>query len=132
MIALVSEGVRIDKWLWAARFFKTRALAREMVAGGKVHLEGHRVKPGREVKAGDHLSITRGEEVFEITVNVASNRRGSASEAKRLFKEEEASVLRREQVAQQRRLENSAQAARPRRPDKRERRQIIGCIRGKD
>ena len=128
----MSEGVRIDKWLWAARFFKTRALAREMVAGGKVHLEGHRVKPGREVKAGDHLSITRGEEVFEITVNVASNRRGSASEAKQLFSEEEASVLRREHVAQQRRLENSTQAARPRRPDKRERRQIIGFIRGKD
>ena len=127
----MSEGVRIDKWLWAARFFKTRALAREMVAGGKVHLEGHRVKPGREVKAGDHLSITRGEEVFEITVNVASNRRGSASEAKQLFSEEEASVLRREHVAQQRRLENSLQAAPPRRPDKRERRQIIGFIRGK-
>ncbi len=128
----MSEGVRIDKWLWAARFFKTRALAREMVAGGKVHLEGHRVKPGREVKAGDHLSITRGEEVFEITVSVASNRRGSASEAKLLFNEEEASVVRREHVAQQRRLENSAQAAPARRPDKRERRQIIGFIRGKD
>ena len=86
---------------YGPRFFKTRALAREMVSGGKVHLEGHRVKPGREVKAGDHLSITRGEEVFEITVSVASNRRGSASEAKQLFSEEEASVLRREHVAQQ-------------------------------
>lgn len=124
--------MRIDKWLWAARFFKTRALAREMVAGGKVHLQGHRVKPGRVVKAGDHLSITRGEEVFEITVNVATNRRGSANEAKQLFSEEEASSLRREQAAQQRRMEHPAQTAPPRRPDKRERRQIIGFIRGKD
>jgi len=128
----MSEGVRIDKWLWAARFFKTRTLAQDMVAGGKVHLEGQRVKPGRVVKAGDHLSITRGEEVFEITINVASNRRGSASEAKQLFSEDEASLLRRKQIAEQHRLEHSAWATPPRRPDKRERRQIIGFIRGKD
>jgi ribosome-associated heat shock protein Hsp15 len=128
----VSEDVRIDKWLWAARFFKTRALAREMVAGGKVHLAGHRVKPGRAVKAGDRLNITRGDEVFEITVTVTSNRRGPASEAKLLYSEEEASVLRRAQAAKQRSLEHPAENAPARRPDKRQRRQIIGFIRGND
>jgi ribosome-associated heat shock protein Hsp15 len=128
----VSEEVRIDKWLWAARFFKTRALAREMVAGGKVHVAGHRVKPGRAVKAGDHLTITRGEEMFEITVIVTSNRRGSASEAKHLYSEDEASVLRRAETAKQHSLERAAGTAPARRPDKRERRQIIGFIRGKD
>ena len=128
----MSEGVRIDKWLWAARFFKTRSLAREEVAGGKVHLEGHRVKPGRVVKAGDHLSITRGEEVFEITVDIAANRRVCASEARQLYSEDEASCRRREQAAEQSRLEQSTRAEPARRPDKRERRQIIGFIRGKD
>jgi ribosome-associated heat shock protein Hsp15 len=129
---LVSEEVRIDKWLWAARFFKTRALAREMVAGGKVHLGGHRVKPGRIVKVGDQLSITRGEEVFEVTVNVTSNRRGPAGEARLLYSEAETSVLRRAESAKQRSLEHPGGNAPARRPDKRERRQIIGFIRGKD
>ncbi len=128
----MSEGVRLDKWLWAARFFKTRSLARDEVAGGKVHLEGHRVKPGRLVKAGDHLSITRGEDVFEITVNVTTDRRGSASEARQFYSEDEASSRRRELAAEQRRLEQSARAEPSRRPDKRERRQIIGFIRSKD
>jgi len=128
----VSEEARIDKWLWAARFFKTRALAREMVAGGKVHLAGHRVKPGRVVKVGDQLSITRGDEVLEVTVNGTSNRRGPAREASLLYREDEASVQRRAQAAQQRTLEHPGGNAPARRPDKRERRQIIGFIRGKD
>jgi ribosome-associated heat shock protein Hsp15 len=128
----VSEGVRIDKWLWAARFFKTRALAREVVAGGKVHLAGNRIKPGRVVKPGDRLSVTRGEEVFEITISIVTGRRGSASEAKELFSEDQASSQRREQAAEQRKQDRSAQGAPPRRPDKRERRQIIGFIRDKN
>jgi ribosome-associated heat shock protein Hsp15 len=128
----VSEEIRIDKWLWASRFFKTRALARDMVAGGKVQLAGHRVKPGRAVKVGDRLSITRGDEVFEVTVNATSNRRGPASEANLLYSEDEASVQRRAQCAKQRSLERPAENAPARRPDKRERRQIIGFIRGKD
>lgn len=128
----MSEGVRIDKWLWAARFFKTRVLAREAVAGGKVHVGGHRVKPGRVVKAGDVLSVTRGDEVFEITVSVVSNRRGAATEARQLYSEDEASALLREKAALKRRLERAAEVAPARRPDKRDRRQIIGFIRGKN
>jgi ribosome-associated heat shock protein Hsp15 len=128
----VSEEIRIDKWLWAARFFKTRALAREMVAGGKVQLAGHRVKPGRAVKVGDRLSIARGDELFEVTVNATSNRRGPAREANLLYSEDEASVLRRAESAQQRSLEHPGGNAPARRPDKRARRQIIGFIRGKD
>ena len=127
----MSEGVRIDKWLWAARFFKTRVLAREAVAGGKVHVGGHRVKPGRVVKEEDVLSVTRGDEVFEITVSVVSNRRGAATEARQLYSEDEASALLREKAALKRRLERAAEVAPARRPDKRERRQIIGFIRGK-
>ena len=83
--------VRLDKWLWAARFFKTRALAGEAVTGGKVHLQGHRVKPSRGVKIDDCFEIQRGYERFEIIVTAISARRGSASEAQALYRETEAS-----------------------------------------
>jgi ribosome-associated heat shock protein Hsp15 len=125
----LGEGVRIDKWLWAARFFKTRALARDAIAGGKVNLEGHRVKPGRALKSGDHLSISRGEEVFEITVNVVSDRRGPASEAVHLFSEDAASAARRVEAALQRKADREAGVTTLRRPDKRERRRIIDFTR---
>lgn len=128
----MGEGVRIDKWLWAARFFKTRALARESIAGGKVQLEGHRVKPGRALKNGDRLTISRGEEVFEITVNVVSDRRGPASQALQMFSEDAGSVARREAAALQRKADRAAGVTSLRRPDKRERRQIIDFTRGRD
>ena len=75
----MSDSVRVDKWLWAARFFKTRALAREAVKGGKVQLDGHRVKPGRTLKSGDCLTIRRGEDDFLITVMDLGDRRVSAT-----------------------------------------------------
>ena len=118
------EGVRLDKWLWAARFFKTRALASAAVSGGKVHLGGGRVKPARAVKIDDMFEIRRGYERFEIVVTGLSARRGSANDAQSLYRETPASVIRRRKEAEQRKL---AQMQRPRsesRPDKKQRRQI--------
>ncbi|HKX55358.1 MAG TPA: RNA-binding S4 domain-containing protein, partial [Xanthomonadales bacterium] len=87
----MSEGSRIDKWLWGARFFKTRSLARDAVAGGKVELNGHGVKPGRTLKQGDTLVIQRGEERFLITVLDIQDRRVSAELAGQRYREDPAS-----------------------------------------
>lgn len=116
--------VRLDKWLWAARFFKTRALASEAVTGGKVHLGGHRIKPSRTVKLDDCFEIQRGYERFEVIVTAISDRRVSAVQAQTLYRETETSVVRRAEEAEKRKL---AALARPRsegRPDKKQRRQI--------
>ncbi len=116
--------VRLDKWLWAARFFKNRALAAEAVTGGKVHLGGHRIKPSRTVKINDCFEVQRGYERFEIIVTDISDRRGSAEQAQGLYRETEASVIKRSQEAEKRKL---AMLARPRsdsRPDKKQRRKI--------
>jgi ribosome-associated heat shock protein Hsp15 len=125
----VSDSVRVDKWLWAARFFKTRALAREAVKGGKVQIDGHRVKPGRSLKEGDRLTIRRGEEEYLVTVQDLGERRVSATLAQEKFTEDPDSKARREATAEQRKLDYKARADRQRRPDKRQRRQIIRFIR---
>jgi ribosome-associated heat shock protein Hsp15 len=119
------QPVRIDKWLWAARFFKTRALARAAVQGGKVRLNGARVKPSRPLALGDELRIQRGLEELTITVELLSDRRGPATEAQRLYLESEESRKLRAEQDQQRALQRAATAGRERRPDKRQRRQII-------
>lgn len=121
----MSDSVRVDKWLWAARFFKTRALAREAVKGGKVQIDGHRVKPGRSLKQGDCLSIRRGDEEYVVAVRDLGDRRVSATLAQEKFTEDPQSKARREAAAAQRKLEYEAKAQRQRRPDKRQRRQII-------
>jgi ribosome-associated heat shock protein Hsp15 len=121
----MNEPVRIDKWLWAARFFKTRGKAREAITGGKVHLNGRRVKPGRALKPGDRLRIQRELEEFSITVSVVSDRRGPASEARKLWTEDEDSRQRREARSEERALDRTARATRERRPDKRQRRRLI-------
>ncbi len=121
----MSDSARVDKWLWAARFFKTRALARDAVKGGKVRIDGHRVKPGRNLKQGDRLTIRRGEEEYLVTVQDLSDRRVSATLAQEKCAEDPASKARREAAAEQRRLDFKARADRQRRPDKRQRRQII-------
>ena len=121
----MSESIRLDKWLWAARFFKTRALATEAVSGGKVHLNDNRVKPGREVKVGDHLTIHRGGYTFELTVLGINKQRRPAKEAQLLYEESEDSIEKREKQAEMQRLANSGQAFSDHRPNKRERRHII-------
>ena len=121
----MDSSVRLDKWLWAARFFKTRSVARDAVSGGKVHLNGNRVKPGRLISAGDDLRIQRGEEEFIITVVEPSLRRGPAVVARTLYEESEENRSRREKLAEERKLERQKHLTRERRPDKRQRRKII-------
>ena len=119
------ERQRLDKWLWAARFFKTRQLAGEAINGGKVHLNGQRTKPGKEVRAGSQLRIHKGSLEWELEVLDLSRQRLPASEAVKLFRENDASQLRRQQQLEQRRAER-ALAPRPHlgRPSKRDRRKI--------
>jgi len=128
----LSDSVRLDKWLWAARFFKTRALAREAVKGGKVQIDGNRVKPGRLVKDGDRLTVRRADDTFEITVQDLGDRRVSAKLAQEKYIEDPASRARREAAAEQRKQDHQARMERPRRPDKRERRQIINFTKKKE
>ena len=121
----MSQSIRLDKWLWVARFFKTRSLAAEAVSGGKVHLNDNRVKPGREVKPGDSLTINRGGYTFEITVLGINKQRRPAKEAQLLYEESETSITAREQQAENQRLAASVRQAPDRRPNKRERRHIV-------
>ena len=122
------DKVRLDKWLWAARFFKTRALATEAINGGHVHLNGSRPKPSRNLSIGDELTIKKGQDSFEDTVLLLADKRGPATIAQQLYAEDEASRLKREEMAEQRRLEAAAQPRQQKRPDKQGRRQIIRFI----
>jgi ribosome-associated heat shock protein Hsp15 len=119
-----SGGVRIDVWLWAARFFKTRSLAKAAVTGGKVEVGGQGIKPSRMVKVGDVLNIRRGDGHYEVEVRGVSDVRGAAPIAQQLYSESEASIARRATEREQRRL--SAAGYRPplSKPDKRARRLI--------
>ncbi len=121
----MTNNVRIDKWLWAARFYKTRAVARDAIKGGKVQLNGARVKPGKTLSLNDILIVRRGEDEWDITVLDLGDRRVSATLAQEKFEESAASTARREAAAEQRKLEHQSHANRQRRPDKRQRRQII-------
>lgn len=117
------DRVRIDKWLWAARFYKTRSLASEAVEGGKVHVNGDRVKAARPLKPGDRLRIRRGVEELEVVVRALAEQRGPATAAQALYEETDASVARRQALAEQRRV--AAEAPRPSaRPDKKARRAL--------
>ncbi|MEJ2653839.1 MAG: S4 domain-containing protein [Acidihalobacter sp.] len=125
MTAVDAEaGMRLDKWLWAARFFKTRSLATQAVNGGKVHLNGARVKPSRLLRPGDELTIQRGTERYEVEVLGLAAQRRPATEAQKLYAESEASRRAREDLREQRRLQREAEPVPARRPDKRQRRQI--------
>ena len=119
------DKVRIDKWLWAARFFKTRALAREAIKGGKVQLNGSRVKPGKTVALDDRLNIRRGDVEYDIIVLHLGDRRVSATLAQERYQEDPASAARRVAAAEQAKLDYHTRAERPRRPDKRQRRLIV-------
>jgi ribosome-associated heat shock protein Hsp15 len=117
------EQIRIDKWLWAARFFKTRSLAAEAVTGGKIESNGARAKPSRIVRIGDELKIRRGPYEWTVVVKGVAKNRGPASEAQRLYQETEESVRKREAVRAQLQLEG-AQFDLPGRPTKKDRRDI--------
>ncbi len=120
-----TEPVRLDKWLWAARFFKTRSLAAEAINGGKVHLNGARVKPAKTLTVNDHLRIRRGNDEYVVTVQALSTRRGPASQATLLYQETDDSIHRREQQQEMRRLNKMAHPLPTKRPNKKERRQIV-------
>lgn len=115
-------GMRIDKWLWAARFFKTRSIAKNAIEGGKVHHENERVKVSKEVRIGMQLTIQQGIEKKTVVIQELSDVRGPAPVAQKLYQETEDSITRRELLASQRKLHN---LARPdHRPSKKDRRDI--------
>lgn len=119
-----SSSVRLDLWLWAARFFKTRALAKHAVETGKVEVGGQRAKPARGVRVGDALRVQRLEECFEIEVLALSDVRGPVSVAQGLYRESDASRLAREQARAQRAAERAGYHPPESKPDKRARRLI--------
>jgi len=122
-------SLRIDKWLWAARFFKTRSLAAEAVSGGKVHVNGQRVKPARAVQSGDVLEIQRGPDLYVVEVHAINEQRRPAKEAQLMYQETEESIEKREAFALQRKLDGSLRPSSQKKPGKRDRRHIIRFIR---
>jgi len=117
-------GVRLDLWLWAARFYKTRALAKQAIEGGKVDVQGQGAKASRLLKTGESLRLQRGEEIFEIQVVALSAKRGPASAAALLYLESDASRETRLRLAAERRAANAGYRAPAGKPDKRARRLI--------
>jgi ribosome-associated heat shock protein Hsp15 len=118
------EAVRIDKWLWAARFFKTRSAATEAVAGGRVHVNDTRVKPSREVRVGDTVVVRIGQLEWTVTVQGLSDKRGPAKVAATLYDETEASVAARAQRSLELRASRPLGADLGARPTKQDRRRI--------
>lgn len=116
--------MRLDKWLWAARFFKTRSLATQAIDNGRVKLNGERVKPAREVKPGDRLDVHVGDADWTLTVRALAMQRGPAPVAQALYEEDPASCARRQQQLQDRKLAASPEASIKGRPTKRDRRRI--------
>lgn len=123
------KEVRIDKWLWAARFFKTRSLAAQAVNGGHVHLNGNRVKAAKNVIVGDEMVITVGSFEFHITVLVLSERRGPATQARLLYVESEESIKKREEQREMRKMANAGFTSPEGKPDKHDRRKIREFLR---
>jgi ribosome-associated heat shock protein Hsp15 len=116
--------VRLDLWLWAARFYKTRSLAKQAIETGKVDLDGQRAKAARSVRIGDALRIARGEEHFEVIVRSLSEKRGPASAAQALYVESETSRANREAARARRAAERAGYQAPDTKPDKRARKLI--------
>lgn len=127
----MTDGVRIDKWLWAARFFKTRSLAAAAVNTGKIEVDGTRPKPSRLVRVGDVLTVRKGPYELEVAVLALSEKRGSATMAAELYKESDESVRRREEVAASIKVERASAVrfdgrGRPTKKDRRELMKLMG------
>jgi len=118
------ERMRLDKWLWAARFFKTRQLATDAINGGKVHLNGQRAKPGKEIGVGARLEISKDQYLWDVTVTAIKAQRRPASEAVLLYEEGPDSRAKREAEVARRREEKGYNGQAERRPDKKDRRAI--------
>ncbi|MCP4340309.1 MAG: RNA-binding S4 domain-containing protein [Desulfobulbaceae bacterium] len=118
------EAIRLDKWLWAARFFKTRSMAGQAIKGGKVHVNGNRAKAARNVLVGDRLSITIGFMEFDVRVLALARFRRPAKEAKLLYVESDESIKTRQEQRDLRRMANAGYAGPVKKPTKRDRRKI--------
>ncbi|MGH8077331.1 MAG: RNA-binding S4 domain-containing protein [Lysobacter sp.] len=118
------DSMRLDLWLWAARFYKTRSIARQAIETGKVDVAGQRAKAARALRVGDGVRVTRGDDVFDVEVLALSDKRGPASIAQTLYRESEASRAQREQVRAARMAERTGYCAPEHKPDKRARRLI--------
>ncbi|QEQ98112.1 ribosome-associated heat shock protein Hsp15 [Neptunomonas concharum] len=118
--------IRLDKWLWAARFFKTRAIAKQMIEGGKVHYDGQRAKCSKVVELGATLKIRQGWDERVVVVKALSEQRRGAAEAQLLYEETQDSIERREKEALQRKANKGAELSPGHKPDKRSRRQLLG------
>lgn len=121
---------RVDRWLWATRFFKTRALAARAVTAGKIKVNGQRIKPARPVHPGDRLEIVREPLEYEVIVRGIPTRRGPAAEASKLYEETPESLERRETTQSQAKIVAASTPRPVKRPDKRSRRRIMGLQRG--
>lgn len=121
-----TNEIRIDKWLWAARFFKTRGLAAEAVNGGKVHVNGQRCKPGKDVKVGDHITISKDQYSWDIRVIELIKQRRPAQEAVLLYEEDQASISKRQRQIELHKQQQAVQhpSEREHKPNKKQRRQI--------
>ncbi|NTS75833.1 ribosome-associated heat shock protein Hsp15 [Catenovulum sp. SM1970] len=120
-----TEAVRLDKWLWAARFYKTRSLASEMIKGGKVKYNGQRIKPSRTVEVGAVITMQAGFDEKEVNVLGIAEKRKAAPEAQKLYQETEQSLAKREQRALERKAAVNINPRPLSRPDKKQRRQLI-------
>ncbi|UEA17925.1 ribosome-associated heat shock protein Hsp15 [Pasteurella canis] len=121
----LDEDVRLDKWLWAARFYKTRTIAKEMIDGGKVHYNGQRTKPNKHVEVGGIIKLRQGNEEKEVEVTALSSQRRGAPEAQLLYKETEKSVEQRTKMAIARKINALTMPHPDRRPNKKERRDLL-------
>jgi len=126
-----ADSTRIDRWLFAVRLFKPRSAAAEAVSGGRVHLNGERVKPSHGIKPGDTVTFTRDAVVFECVVAAVPQRRGSANEAARCYDETSAGKARREQFAERMKTAAGLTPRPDKRPDKHERR-LLRRLRGRN
>lgn len=121
----VQQEIRLDKWLWAARLYKTRSLARDMIEGGKVHYNGQRSKPSKIIEIGAVLKLRQGSDEKTIKILALSEQRKSAVDAQKLYQETNESIAKREKIALDRKLGSLTMPHPDRKPDKKERRSLI-------